>query len=426
MDIAIESLLKEVKIPKLVEVRQIVKTEAIDNIEAFIKSELNKVNLKKKICHGDLVAITAGSRGIPYLVQVLRPIINIVKELGGKPFIVSAMGSHGGGTAIGQKKILSKLGINEKTLKVDILAQMDVVEIGKTKRGVKIYFNRAAYEADKIIVINRIKPHNYFESEVGSGLQKMLTIGLGNQKGCNYIHRLAETDTKLYKLIEEVAETILKKAPITACIGIVENAFNEPVKIQAMNANKVKAQERRLLKLARKLFPRLPFEDIDILVVDEIGKEISGGGMDLIVIGNKNYRTNYKGVPRIKRLVILDLSSKSSGNANGIGLADVTTKNLVKKINYEETYMNLLSSGDLAPAKVPLIMQNDKEAIKAAIYTLRNTDIRNLKMVRIKNTKTLIRMHVSRALRKEVRKNSLLEILGKLEEIKFTKNGKIV
>jgi hypothetical protein len=425
MDKAIEGLLKEVKIPKLVKVRQVIKSEAIENIETVVNSELKKINFQKKICCGDSVAITVGSRGIPCLVQVLKPIINIVKELGGKPFIVSAMGSHGGGTVKGQKKILSKLGLNEKALKIDVIASIDVIEIGKTKNGVKVYFNRVAHEADKIIVINRVKPHNYFKNEVGSGLKKMIAIGLGNQKGCNYIHRLAETDTQFYKLIEEVAQTILKITPIAACIGIVENSFNAPVKIKAMNPTEVKVKELRLLKLARKFFLRLPFKDIDVLIVDEIGKEISGGGVDLIVIGNKNYRTDYKGIPRIKRLVILDLSSKSSGNANGIGLADVTTRKLLKKLNYEETYMNLLSSGDLAPAKIPLIMKNDELAIKAAIFTLQSKNMRMLKMVRIKNTTKLDKIQVSRALGKEVRKNSFLKICGKLEEVKFKENGVI-
>jgi len=417
-------------LPRMVRVRQKIHAPKIDDYISALKAELERAGLKERIKPGAKIAITAGSRGIAHIVEILATIVGEVKAAGGEPFIVPAMGSHGGATPEGQIEVLRRLGITPETVGAPIHASMEVEEVGRLSNGVPVYVDRLAMRSDGIIVVNRVKPHTDFKGRIESGLMKMMVIGLGKQKGAEVIHRYQLEG--YHKLIPEAARLIMKRAPIIMGVAIVENARHEIALIKALKPEEIEEEEAKLLEIAKDLMARIPFREIDVLIVDEMGKDISGVGMDTNVIGRFWASPEEREIraPRIKRIVVLDLSEESNGNAVGIGLADLTTERLVSKIDFETTFMNCLTSTWPETAKIPPFLSNDRDAILMAIRCCGPIDPLKAKIVRIKNTLELEYMWISEGLYEIVRQDKELseriEILGEPEDMQFDVLGNLV
>ncbi|MBS7607506.1 DUF2088 domain-containing protein [Candidatus Bathyarchaeota archaeon] len=417
-------------LPRMVRVRQKIHAPKIDDYISALKAELERAGLKERIKPGAKIAITAGSRGIAHIVEILATIVGEVKAAGGEPFIVPAMGSHGGATPEGQIEVLRRLGITPETVGAPIHASMEVEEVGRLSNGVPVYVDRLALRSDGIIVVNRVKPHTDFKGRIESGLMKMMVIGLGKQKGAEVIHRYQLEG--YHKLIPEAARLIMKRAPIIMGVAIVENARHEIALIKALKPEEIEEEEAKLLEIAKDLMARIPFREIDVLIVDEMGKDISGVGMDTNVIGRfwASPEEHEIRAPRIKRIVVLDLSEESNGNAVGIGLADLTTERLVSKIDFETTFMNCLTSTWPETAKIPPFLSNDRDAILMAIRCCGPIDPLKAKIVRIKNTLELEYMWISEGLYEIVRQDKELseriEILGEPEDMQFDVLGNLV
>lgn len=369
----IEELLQDVPLPNMVKVRQKFDAPEIGDVEQAVREAIETAGVLTRINRGDRVAIAAGSRGVADIPLLTREVVRIVKSAGGNPFIVPAMGSHGGATAEGQLEVLAQLGVTEQFIEAPILSSMDVVEVGRLPNGLPVYTDKYAYEADKVIVINRIKPHTAYRGPVESGLMKMITIGLGKQKGAEAAH--AYSFKYMAEHVPEMAKVALSKVPIIFGLGSIENAYDRPAKIVAVPAEKLEEEEPKLLMQAKTLMPRILFNPIDVLIVDEIGKDISGDGMDPNITGR--YATPYAGGGvDVSRIVVLGLTEKTHGNANGLGLADITTKKVFDQIEWEKGYANALTSTVVGTVKVPMFLQTKELAVKAAVKTCNTFDIK--------------------------------------------------
>jgi hypothetical protein len=391
----------------MIEVKQHIPSPVLEDYVAEIKAELKKKNLSQKIKPGSKIAITAGSRGIAHYAEILTTIVQEVKQAGGTPFLVTAMGSHGGATPKGQLQVLQSLGITSDTVGAPIYSSMEVDEVGRLDNGAAVYVDRTALEADGIIVVGRVKPHTDFKGLIESGLLKMLAIGLGKQKGAEMIHWYKTEG--YHKLISAAAKLIIKKAPILLGLAIVENAKHKIALVKAYDPEEFEHEEMKLLKKAKHLLARLPLKEIDVLIVDEIGKNFSGVGMDTNVIGRfwipgeSDPRT-----PNINRIVVLGLSDETHGNAIGIGLADLTTRRVISNIDYDSTFVNCLTTGFTDQAKIPIFLPNDRDAISTAIRTCASIASKDVKIVRIKNTQDIERFWISENLKEVIQSDSSL------------------
>lgn len=369
----------------------------ISDLEDAITKEFDRLSLSIK--KGAKIAITAGSRGIDRIPTVLKVISKKVKELGGKPFLIPAMGSHGGATAEGQVKILKELGITSEFVKAPILSSMETVNIGTVDIGnlnLPVVMDKNAYEADGVIVVNRIKPHTSFSSDIESGMIKMMVVGMGKKDQAETIHRFGTKGLREY--LAPIARKILGTGKIIAGVGIVENSYDKIVNIRAFLPQNIEQGEKELLQVARNLVPKLPVDSLDVLVVEEIGKNISGTGMDTNIIGRlKIHGEPEKNKPFIKRIVVLDLSPETKGNAYGIGLADFTTRALVNKIDYDATYTNAITSTFTERVKIPIIAKDEDEAFELAIKACGIQEVNDIRAIRIKNTLELEEIWVSPA-----------------------------
>ena len=421
-DGVIESILEPVRIPKMAKVRQLFDDSSIEDIPQVIESEFNKPEIAATIKKGASIAVTAGSRGIAHIPLITREVVRNVKRLGGVPFIVPAMGSHGGATAIGQKEMLEGLGVTEEYTGAPIRSSMETVHIGDTKDGKHVFIDAYAAAADGIIVVGRVKPHTAFRGEYESGLYKMMAIGLGKQKGAEECH--AEGFGRMAYNVVTYGETILNNAPVLFGLAVIENAFDDTAIIEAVPKDKIALREPQLLKKARSLMPVIEIKDIDILVVDQIGKNFSGDGMDPNITAT--YCTPYaSGGPVVQRYVVLDLSDETHGNAMGAGMADIGTKRLFDKIDFDAAYPNALTCTVLMGAKIPVIMKNDKMALQCAIFTCVDIDKENPRIVRIANTSHIDTIMVSEALAEEVASNDRLELLEPFKEVAFDAAGNL-
>jgi Lactate racemase N-terminal domain len=413
MDI-IKEILKDIPIPRMVKVRQKFHAPQLEDVAAEVRKTLNETNVMAKINEGDSVAVAVGSRGLADLPVLVRETVREIKRAGGHPFIVPAMGSHGGATAEGQTDVLHQLGVTEGAVEAPIKSSMEVVKIGELPNGLPVYIDRNAYEADKIIVINRIKPHTAFRGPVESGLMKMITIGLGKQKGAEAAH--AFSFKYMAEHVPEMAKISLSKAPIIFGLASLENAYDKIAKVIAVPAEDLETAEPELLMEAKSLMPKIHFDEFDVLIVDELGKDISGDGMDPNITGN--FATPYAaGGPDIKRTVVLGLTEKTHGNANGIGMADMTTKAAVDEIIWEKGYANALTSTVIEVIKLPMVLETKELAVKAAIKTCNAFDLNKVKAVRIKNTLDIGEIWISESMIEEAKQNSQLEIISELEEL---------
>ncbi|MFJ7938794.1 lactate racemase domain-containing protein [Peribacillus sp. NPDC096622] len=413
MDI-ISELLREIKLPKMVKVRQKFRTPQIADVAGEVEKAIKEAGVLSRIKDNDRVAIAVGSRGVADLPTLVRETVAAVMEAGGNPFIVPAMGSHGGATAEGQIDVLLQLGISEEAVGAPIRSSMEVIKLDELPNGLPVYIDKLAYESDKIIVINRIKPHTAFRGPVESGLMKMITIGLGKQKGAEAAH--AYSFKYMAEHVPEMAKISLSKAPIIFGLATIENAYDKPAKIVAVPAEELGEVEPGLLLEAKSLMPKIHFDSMDVLIVNELGKDISGDGMDPNITGN--FATPYAtGGPDVKRTVVLGLTEKTHGNANGIGMADMTTKAVMNEIEWEKGYANALTSTVTDVVKLPMFLDTQELAVKAAIKTCNAFDLNKVRVVRIKNTLEIGEIWISESMMEEALKIKDIEILSDPEEL---------
>lgn len=422
MDV-IKELVQNVPLPRMVKIEQTFPNTKITDIAGVIKQQLAKPEIAGKIRPGMKIAVAVGSRGVAEIPTIARSVISELKAKGAVPFIVPAMGSHGGATAEGQKGVLADLGVTEETVGCPIVSSMEVVEIGHLDNGLPVYIDKNAYNADGIVVICRVKPHTAFRGANESGLVKMITIGLGKQRGAESCH--AYSFKHMAHHIVAMARISLAKLPVLFGVASVENAYDQPSKIVAVPAETMIETDRELLKEAKANMPSLPVSQIDLLIIDEIGKDISGDGMDPNITGR--YPTPYaSGGPEIAKIVVLDLTERTHGNANGMGHADFSTRKLADQIDYKKTYANGLTSGEMGVTRLPAILDDDRDAIKAGIKTCFARDQRMARVVRIKNTLHIGDLYVSEALVEEVAKLPNVTIVGEPTEMEFDADGNLM
>lgn len=395
-------------LPKMAKFRQIFDQPEIRDISAKIREELVNKRLKNRVKAGQRIAVTAGSRGIANIPLILRTVVAELKAVGAEPFLLAAMGSHGGATPEGQIEVLHSLGVTEEQVGAPIEAGMEVEAIGSLPDGVDIYLSRIALKADGVFVVGRVKPHTDFKGEIESGLLKMMAIGLGNQKGAEMIHW--HRYDGYHRILPEAGKLIAEKTNVVMGLAVLENAHHETAEIHALHPKEFYIQEKRLLEKAKDLLPRLPFKDIDVLVVEEIGKNISGVGMDTNVTGRFWMPGEHDPTaPAVKKLAVLDLTEETHGNAIGIGLADVTTRRAFEKIDYHQTYVNCLTQGSGETGKIPPFLANDRDAIATAIRISGPIRPEAARVIRIKNTQELETLYISEALVDELKASPMLQ-----------------
>nr|WP_295280682.1 lactate racemase domain-containing protein [uncultured Blautia sp.] len=385
------------KLPKMYTVRQNFPDEHLENPEKILRESLDREEIRSLVKPGMKTAVAVGSRGITGISQIVKITVDFLKELGVSPFIVSAMGSHGGGTKEGQREVLAGYGITEEAMGVPVVTDTDTVDLGVNEDGNHVWFDRAAYESDLIIPINRVKLHTDFVGELQSGLCKMLVIGLGNQKGCSAAH---ETDFEKFSvMLEKSAARIIEKAPVGFGVAIMENAFDQTCLLEAIPAVHMIAREKELVKQCVERMPYIQVKKADIVIVEEIGKDVSGAGFDPNILGRSTVRSKYLlPIPEFQRMILLDVTDASHGNAIGVGLFDVITEKVFAKMDREATYANALACKCILDARIPMIAKNEEEAVRIAVKSCRNPDIQNLRIIRIKNTLKLDEIQVSEAI----------------------------
>ena len=405
-------------------VRQNLPHRGLPSPAAAVTAEMTRAEIRGQIKRGMRVAIGVGSRGIGCLQEVVRALVTELRSVGAQPFIVPAMGSHGGGTAEGQIEVLAAYGITEARVGAPIRASMDTVELGEVLDGVRVFFDRIAFtEADAILPVARVKPHSDFRGQIESGLHKMLGIGFGKHRGASYLHTFPLE--RFGDLMAEVGALVLQKAPVPFGIAIVEDAYEDAAIIEAISRERMAAREPVLLRLAKEWLPRLPFKDVDVLLVQEIGKNISGAGMDPNITGRFTLPSMPRHI-RIGRLVVLDLTEETHGNASGVGMADIITRRAADQIDFFKTYTNSVTAYGLEGAKLPLVAQSDREAVAIAVSTLWGVRSETVRMVWIKNTLALAHLRMTEPLWKEVSGDPLFEPAGDPAPVRFDTSGTLV
>ncbi|MFO7969888.1 MAG: lactate racemase domain-containing protein [Candidatus Izemoplasmatales bacterium] len=403
--------------PKIKCIEQKIESPQLLNIKSNILKKIKKLNLKALVSKGEKIAITASSRGITNQDLILKTIVEYLNDLDTKPFIVPAMGSHGGGTVEGQLNILEEYGITSLLMGCPIKATMDVVSIGKSEFGTPVYIDKFVAEADKIIIVNKINSHSKFVGDVESGLSKMCLIGLGKHEGAKLYHRLIENYT-WPTVVKSLRKIILEKLPIICGFAIIQNAQNHVSELHLLRSNEIAENEPKLLKKFKKIRPKIPFNELDLLIVDEMGKNIFGTGMDTNIIGRKSDSSM-----KVKWVFVRDLSKETNGNAQGIGLADFTTKRLVDKIDYSQTYENALTAYRTDSAKIPIYLSNDRDVLKKVFEVAGVSDPAKFRLVWIKNTLELDKMLVSEYFFDKIRDNDNLKVIDEAEDFKFDNQG---
>ncbi len=408
--------------PRMFRIKQVLDGPSLRDLSGKIHDSISVLDLCDRIEAGQSVAITAGSRGITDIVEILRSVVDECKGLDLKPFVVPAMGSHGGATPTGQKQILEHYGITEASMGCDIKSSMDVVQISEINR-IPIFCDRNAWEADHIVVVARIKPHTSFDNEIESGLFKMMSVGLGKQKGAEYYHR-AGHHYSYSEIFPAIGKEVLKTGKILFGLVIVENGYGHTARLEAILPKDFYDMERSLLLQAKSWLGRLPFDKLDLLIVDEMGKNISGTGMDPNVIGRPCIQKRPES-PKIRHIFTRDLTPESEGNAIGIGMADFTTKRLIDKMSPAATYMNAITAGSVDITKVPMSFATDKEAIETALGLIGLIKSQDARIVRVKNTLHLIEMDASESLYEIVKGNDKISLLAKPMQLSFDINGNL-
>ncbi len=401
------------RFPKMCDLIQTFETQRVSDIPATIRQQMQSLQLEKLIRPGQSVAIPAGSRGIANIGVILREIAAYFSSIGAAPFIVPAMGSHGGGTVDGQVGMLSSLGVTEDSVGVPIRATMETVIVAQTSNGLPVHFDRYASEADHVFVVGRIKPHTRFVGPVESGLHKMMLIGLGKHEGAKVYHRGILT-MSFPEIIDAVAERVLQVCRVCGGMAILENAEDETALLEAVKPEDFGRREPELLVLANRWLPRLPFDDVDLLIVDRIGKNISGVGMDANVVGRKfnDHAATAQDQTRCRRIFIRSLTKETYGNATGIGMSEFTTQRCVDQIDHESTRINCITGLHPEAAMIPITLPTDAAAVEAALQTNGMIEPENARVIQISDTLHLTHVRVSEAYFADVRKSPNLRLDG--------------
>jgi hypothetical protein len=418
----------DLPLPRFQRLQQVFPRPQVKDVVQAVYQAVGSLPEIAKRCQGKRIAITAGSRGISQIPEILAALISRLRAYGADPFIVPAMGSHSGATAPGQVQMLTNLGMTEATLGAPILSSMEVVLVGSLPNGMPVYIDKYASEADGIVIVNRVKPHTDFTGEYESGLAKMSVLGLGKHKGAAMLHSYGVEGLQV--LMPQAARLIVQKMPVLFGLASIENAYHEVASIEAVPPQGIGGpEERELLKLAYSLMPRFPFPEIDVLIVEEMGKNISGVGMDPKVIG----RVKVHGVPDlapcdIRAIAVLDITPQAHGNASGIGLADVTTRRLVDQIDFEALYINCVTAGvcGIQRSFIPMVAPDDRAAIATALRVCGQPDPLQARLVRIKNTLSLGEIDVSECLAGQIQAGQTLKPVSPYFSLSFDAEGRLI
>lgn len=412
--------------PRMLRLRQKFDFPRVDDIPGEVEEQLASLRLTEKVRPGQSVAVTAGSRGIANIAQITKAIVDHLKRIRAVPFVVPAMGSHGGGTAEGQREILEGYGITEDYVGAEIRSSMETVIIDETPQGFPVHFDKCAYEADHVVVAGRIKPHTGFVGEIESGLHKMMLIGLGKHAGAKIYHR-AIMDYSWLEIVTTVADSVLRKGKILCGLGIVENAYDETAQLTAVRPEDFGRRERELLVLAKNWMPRLPFKKVDLLIVDELGKNISGSGMDTNVIGRKynDHRATDRDDVAVKTIFVRGLTEATHGNSCGLGMAEFTNQRTIDSVDRRITAINAITGGHAPAAALPIAFPTDREALDAALTTIGLAAPEAAKVVHVSNTLHLAEVLASEIYLPEVERRDDLEIIEELRPMEFDEEGNL-
>lgn len=420
---AIRSMLDDIEIPRFVRISQRFDATKIENIEETINDKFQQDNIKDTIKKGQKIGITVGSRGLDNLRDIVKFICNNIKSKGAIPVIIPSMGSHGNAVAEGQADFVRGLGVTEEYVGAEIKAGMEVVQLGTTELDLPVYYDKIASELDGVIVLGRIKAHTDLEGDVESGLHKMITIGLGNHKGAQVMHAMGLD--KAVPRLKSIARYALKHSNIIFGIGLLENAYDETSQIEFIPTDEIADAEPALLKKSKENLPRFLFNDIDLLIVDELGKNISGDGMDPNVIGRGVIGPKNKDI-RINKIVTLDTTKEAGSNAYGVGLSDVTTMKIFNKLKTEAMYTNAITAISINGARIPIAMDSDKLAIQLGIRAACCDNPSKIRIARIKDTLSLKELYVSEGLLEDVNSNDNIEVISELKDFEFDTDGNFV
>ena len=401
-------------LPKMYRVRQQFEDGRLEDVAGSVRQQIARADISELVKPGARVAVAVGSRGIRDLYTVVETVISSLREMGAEPFVVSAMGSHGGGTQEGQREVLAGYGITPENLGVPVVTDVDTVLLGHTPGGRPVWFDRTAYEADLVVPINRVKLHTDFVGPLQSGLCKMLVIGLGNHRGCSAVHE--EAPERFAQAIEDAARIILEKAPVGFGVAILENAYDRTCHVEAVPARDLIAREKELVLKARANMPCIMLPQADVIVCREIGKDVSGAGFDPNILGRSSVlKTFVLHIPEYQKLVLTDVTKASHGNGIGVGLFDVITKRVAEQLDLEAMYANAIACNCLGDAAVPCTVEDEDTAIRVALKCCRGIDRNNPKIIRIQNTLHLEYIEVSSALLDDVRRNPKLTLIEATE-----------
>ena len=418
----INEILDNIKLPQIMKVSQTFDNTKLDDVEGDLNQKLIDKNIKDKIKPGMRIAITGGSRGISFYKELMKTIVSFVKKCGATPFIIPSMGSHGGGTSEGQENMLKKLGITKESVGCEIISSMDVVEVGRTSKDLPVYIDKNAANADGIILLNRVKLHTSFRGKYESGLIKMMAIGLAKRKGADMTHFLRYEN--MAENLVEVGKIALNNLNIICGVASIENGYNEVADVFVLNKDEILQEEPKILEKSKRLMPRIYLDDIDVLIVNEIGKNISGTGVDTNIVGR--FHTNAaSGGPNTVKLGFLDISEKSGGNGNGMGLADFVSKKFFRKIDFESTYINAITSTEPNSVKLPLVLDNDKYVFQGCVKLCGVKNIQDIKLVIINNTKELDEIYMSKSAFENAVDKSKVKKESELFDIPFDEEGNL-
>ena len=418
----INEILDNIKLPQIMKVSQTFDNTKLDDVEGDLNQKLIDKNIKDKIKPGMKIAITGGSRGISFYKELMKTIVSFVKKCGATPFIVPSMGSHGGGTSEGQENMLKKLGITKESVGCEIISSMDVVEVGRTSKDLPVYIDKNAANADGIILLNRVKLHTSFRGKYESGLIKMMAIGLAKRKGADMTHFLRYEN--MAENLVEVGKIALNNLNIICGVASIENGYNEVADVFVLNKDEILQEEPKILEKSKRLMPRIYLDDIDVLIVNEIGKNISGTGVDTNIVGR--FHTNAaSGGPNTVKLGFLDISEKSGGNGNGMGLADFVSKKFFRKIDFESTYINAITSTEPNSVKLPLVLDNDKYVFQGCVKLCGVKNIQDIKLVIINNKKELDEIYMSKSAFENAVDKSKVKKESELFDIPFDEEGNL-
>lgn len=415
----IKKLLSDVPMPRFVRVRQAFSKDRIEDVPGAIRVALEP--LVPRLKPGMRICLTCGSRGIDNNATIIRSVVEFCKEQGAVPFAIPAMGSHGGATDEGQREMLRSLGITEETIGCPIYSSMETVCIGKTEEGHPVQIDKYAAESDGIIVINRIKPHTSFRGTYESGLMKMMAIGLGKQKGAEVCH--AAGFPMMHHMVPLFGKAILKYAPVIFGVGVIENAFDKTARVYGLTPEQFITEEPKLLKEAAAMMPSLGFTECDVLVVDQIGKNISGCGMDPNITGVFATPGMTGGI-KAQRRCILSLTEQTHGNGYGMGAADCITRRLFDQLDLNAIYPNSITSTSLGFSKIPLIMESDRDALALCIRTCNGIERENVRVIRIQDTLHLAEFEISESLIPELPEN--MEVISEPYALRFDEDGNLM